>query len=323
MRRFSCTRVVLPVLGTLVLFVYSNNATQTDETTDHQAFVISPTTGDSLSHSTSNTSWIVTAEEARNTTLPKEANGSDGSKFVERRSKRQCDVNTCGRHIVTGIRAGRRVTRSVAIDIKDLLLLLNDQKRRRRHILGSSRAARSIHSDERAINSATRLRRQAFGSSFQSYEYSITTSTRTLPNYSPITQIQGRFYNINYDIRRARRFQSAYESRPNAMPGLIVVDQSGVDCEDVCDSYDAFGVAFGTIGICTPYFCECNFSSGRNIFRNCREDSVFDILSNSCRNPNNVVLCDDVNFRRPSTNGGFSNYEYSEYWSNTLTSGPF
>ena len=134
-----------------------------------------------------------------------------------------------------------------------------------------------------------------------------------------LTRTQQVFDIINYNVTLASRLRDEYvvqslkdlsgssgyvdTNRMNANQRLIVVDPSGITCQDVCDTTQTYGTGYGTLGICTPNFCQCDFSLWQFTRYHCPGDTVFDPLLKVCNDPRRVILCNDENVEEEPVGG--------------------
>ena len=156
-----------------------------------------------------------------------------------------------------------------------------------------------------------------------------TTTTQAPRTFVTITQ--RAFYTINYNYSLASTFRDEYliqtlqelyasgssvdNSQILADQRFLVVNPAGVICPDVCDTSEKEGVGYGTIGICTPSFCQCDYSLWRFTQYKCPSGTVFDPILTACSDPRTVILCnDDLDNDEPagygyggSSSGGYSN----------------
>ena len=84
--------------------------------------------------------------------------------------------------------------------------------------------------------------------------------------------------------------------RVNAMAQMLVVNENGVSCDNVCGLIEDQRVGYGTLGLCTPKFCQCDFTKPQYNPLNCPSETVFDPILLACNSPKNVVLCNDSPF---------------------------
>ncbi|CAG7833321.1 unnamed protein product [Allacma fusca] len=106
-----------------------------------------------------------------------------------------------------------------------------------------------------------------------------------------VTAIQHVFDKINHDFKLAKKLVRFVEKEDNpVLKKMVVVNENGVGCSDVCQPD---GNGYGTIGICTPKYCTCDFKTNDFSLLRCGGGHVFDTLEKKCNPPGLTVLCSD------------------------------
>ena len=142
------------------------------------------------------------------------------------------------------------------------------------------------------------------------------SSTTTTAPPPPMTQMQETFQDINNNASLAYKlkedalaeFNNSVISpanangvvidgkRINAMAQMLVINENGISCDNVCGLIEDQRVGYGTLGLCTPKFCQCDFTKPQFNPLNCPTETVFDPILLACNSPRNVVLCNDSPF---------------------------
>ncbi|CAG7720038.1 unnamed protein product [Allacma fusca] len=106
-----------------------------------------------------------------------------------------------------------------------------------------------------------------------------------------VAAVQRQVYDlINSDFGLATALKNSAEVQNDPiLDRMIILNQNGVTCEDVCQN----GNAVGAIGICTNQYCTCYFKSEDLRLRFCPTNTIFDPLTSKCAKPEETILCSD------------------------------
>ena len=111
-------------------------------------------------------------------------------------------------------------------------------------------------------------------------------------SYKLTTITQRRFFNINYNYTLALAYQTQLKVQSNPQTRrAVVTSPNSLSCGDVCD---CSAIGFGTLGICTAKYCQCEPTTQQPVEFRCEKNQVFDPLTLKCDFASNTVLCSDL-----------------------------